>query len=94
MLGRGLRVKNMVYTSLFDSCANCPYPEKGLIFAQRLREKLAEKQIILNEINYNSMIKGELIPLSNVQFATNIFPKKKKKFATSSSYRCYFCSYD
>ena len=72
MLRRQLRVKNMIYTSLFDSCANCPYPEKGLSGALRLREKLAEKQVILNEINYNSMIKGKTISFVSINILNEI----------------------
>ncbi|XP_037043514.1 pentatricopeptide repeat-containing protein 1, mitochondrial-like [Bradysia coprophila] len=54
----GVNVTNATYTSLFNACANGPWPHDGLNKARRLREILLEKNYEPNAPNYNAMIKA------------------------------------
>ncbi|KAJ6641352.1 Pentatricopeptide repeat-containing protein 1, mitochondrial [Pseudolycoriella hygida] len=58
MKQRGLKVTGGTYTSLFNACATCPWPQDGLKKATRLREIMLEKGYEPNASNYNSMIKA------------------------------------
>lgn len=58
MKQRGLKVTGGTYTSLFNACATCPWPQDGLNKANRLREIMLEKGYDPNESNYNAMIKA------------------------------------
>lgn len=58
MKQRGLKVTGGTYTSLFNACSTCPWPQDGLNKAIRLREIMLEKGYEPNASNYNSMIKA------------------------------------
>jgi pentatricopeptide repeat domain-containing protein 1 len=58
MRQRALRVTGGTYTSLFNACANTPWPQDGLNKANRLREIMLEKGYDPNAVNYNAMIKA------------------------------------
>ncbi len=58
MKQRGLKVTGGTYTSLFNACATCPWPQDGLNKAIRLREIMLEKGYEPNAQNYNAMIKA------------------------------------
>lgn len=58
MKQRGLKVTGGTYTSLFNACAMCPWPQDGLNKANRLREIMLEKGYEPNASNYNAMIKA------------------------------------
>lgn len=58
MKQRGLKVTGGTYTSLFNACSTCPWPQDGLNKAIRLREIMLEKGYDPNESNYNAMIKA------------------------------------
>lgn len=58
MRQRGLKVTGATYTSLFNACANGPWPLDGLNKANRLREVLLEKGHEPNASTYNAMIKA------------------------------------
>lgn len=58
MKKRGLKPTNGTYTALFNACSNSPWIEDGLTRATNLRELIKEKGVILNDTNYNSMIKA------------------------------------
>ncbi|XP_063227761.1 pentatricopeptide repeat-containing protein 1, mitochondrial [Bacillus rossius redtenbacheri] len=55
---RGLHVSASVYTALFNSCANSPFPEEALKKAVHLWELIQEKGYQPNRMNYNAMIKA------------------------------------
>ncbi|XP_018322813.1 pentatricopeptide repeat-containing protein 1, mitochondrial [Agrilus planipennis] len=56
---RGLKVHPSMYTSLFNACANSPWPlSDGLTRARHLRNLIIEKMYEPNESNYNAMIKA------------------------------------
>lgn len=58
MKQRGLKVTGGTYTSLFNACSTCPWPQDGLNKANRLREIMLEKGYEPNASNYNAMIKA------------------------------------
>lgn len=58
MKKRGLKPTGGTYTALFNACANSPWIEDGLSRATKLRQLLIEKREILNDTNYNAMIKA------------------------------------
>lgn len=58
MKQRGLKVTGGTYTSLFNACSTCPWPQDGLNKARRLREIMLEKGYEPNASNYNAMIKA------------------------------------
>ncbi|KAG4067709.1 hypothetical protein HA402_005481 [Bradysia odoriphaga] len=58
MKQRGLKVTGGTYTSLFNACSTCPWPQDGLNKAIRLREIMLEKGYEPNASNYNAMIKA------------------------------------
>ncbi|GLV34789.1 uncharacterized protein CBL_09270 [Carabus blaptoides fortunei] len=58
MKKRGLKPAGGTYTALFNACANSPWIEDGLSRATKLRQLLIEKREILNDTNYNAMIKA------------------------------------
>lgn len=58
MRQRGLKVTGATYTSLFNACANSPWPLDGLNKARRVREIMLEKGFEPNVSNYNAMIKA------------------------------------
>lgn len=58
MKQRALKVTGGTYTSLFNACSTCPWPQDGLNKAKRLREIMLEKGYEPNASNYNSMIKA------------------------------------
>jgi len=75
MLKRGWDTNPSIYTSLFNACANSPLEGDGLIRAKKLRQKLIEKNIPLNQTHYNAMIKGEsLCWARHMQFYIDFFP--------------------
>lgn len=58
MKKRALKVTPSVYTGLFNSCANSPWPNDGLKRANHLRQLMFEKSYEPNASNYHAMIKG------------------------------------
>lgn len=58
MKKRGLKITGGTYTSLFNACANSPWPEDGLSRAKQLRDLMALKLYEPNLTNYNAMIKA------------------------------------
>lgn len=58
MRQRALRVTGATYTSLFNACANGPYPSDSLEKANRLREIMFEKGFEPNISNYHAMMKA------------------------------------
>ncbi|XP_039285656.1 pentatricopeptide repeat-containing protein 1, mitochondrial-like [Nilaparvata lugens] len=58
MKQRGLTPSASTYTSLFNACANCPFPNDGLKRIEHLRELCLEKGHVLNHLNYHAMIKA------------------------------------
>lgn len=58
MKKRNLKISGGIYTSLFNACANSPWPEDGLKRATQLRELMFEKHYEPNITNYNAMIKA------------------------------------
>lgn len=58
MRQRALKVTGATYTSLFNACANTPWPQVGLAKANRLREAMLEKGHEPNGTTYNAMIKA------------------------------------
>lgn len=58
MKKRNLKVTGGTYTSLFNACANSPWPKDGLRRANYLRELMLEKNYEPNITNYNVMIKA------------------------------------
>lgn len=58
MKKRGLQPTNGTYTALFNACSNSPWLEDGLSRATKLRELIHEKGVVLNDTNYNAMIKA------------------------------------
>ncbi|CAH0398664.1 unnamed protein product [Chilo suppressalis] len=58
MKRRALKPTGDTYTCLFHACANSPWPEDGLKYANALRELINQKGIELNITIYNSMIKA------------------------------------
>lgn len=60
MKKRGLQMKNSVYTSLFDACANSPWPNDGITRAAGLWELMLEKGVELNQQIAHAVIKGDV----------------------------------
>lgn len=61
MKKRGLTPKHVVFTSLFNACANSPWPfTDGLQRATKLHKQLMENGIILNNTSSHAMIKGRI----------------------------------
>ncbi|XP_076040230.1 pentatricopeptide repeat-containing protein 1, mitochondrial isoform X2 [Oratosquilla oratoria] len=59
MKKRGLEVDGVVYTGLFNACANSPWPTTdGLTRARQLYTSLAERQYLFNTTHYHVMIKA------------------------------------
>ncbi|KAK3929850.1 Pentatricopeptide repeat-containing protein 1, mitochondrial [Frankliniella fusca] len=58
MKKRGLPVKSSVYTSLFNSYANSPYPSDGLKRTRHLFSLMNEKGIHINQITCHAIIKA------------------------------------
>nr|CAD7577958.1 unnamed protein product [Timema californicum] len=58
MKKRSLHVSAAIYTALFNSCANSPFPQKALKQAAHLYELMQEKGYQPNKINYHAMIKA------------------------------------
>lgn len=59
MKKRGLTPKHVVFTSLFNACANSPWPfTDGLQRATKLHKQLMENGIILNNTSSHAMIKA------------------------------------
>ncbi|KAE8741922.1 hypothetical protein FOCC_FOCC012574 [Frankliniella occidentalis] len=58
MKRRGLPVKDSVYTSLFNSYANSPYPSDGLQRTRHLFTLLTEKGININQITCHAILKA------------------------------------
>lgn len=57
---RGLKVQDVVYTGLFNACANSPWPTTdGLQRATQLRSQLTEKGYLVNQTSSHAMIKGK-----------------------------------
>jgi len=54
----GLKPQDPTYTALFNACSNSPWPADGLSRANKLREKMAEKDYTPNIVTYNAMIKA------------------------------------
>jgi len=73
MKKRGIINKPSTYTSLFNACANSPWEkEKNIERMNRLRENMMEKGVVLNQINYHSMIKGKFILVDDCFLAFEI----------------------
>lgn len=60
MKKRGVRPNGGTYTSLFNACANCPFPGYGLQQAKHLKAFMDEKPIFIRPITYHAMIKGNI----------------------------------
>ncbi|XP_047473861.1 pentatricopeptide repeat-containing protein 1, mitochondrial-like [Penaeus chinensis] len=59
MKKRGLTPKHVVFTSLFNACANSPWPlTDGLQRATKLSKQLMENGVILNSTTSHAMIKA------------------------------------
>nr|CAD7267150.1 unnamed protein product [Timema shepardi] len=58
MKKRSLHVSAAIYTALFNSCANSPFPQEALKQAAHLYELMQEKGYQPNKINYHAMIKA------------------------------------
>nr|CAD7460767.1 unnamed protein product [Timema tahoe] len=58
MKKRSLHVSAAIYTALFNSCANSPFPQEALKQATHLYELMQEKGYQPNKINYHAMIKA------------------------------------
>ncbi|XP_041362980.1 pentatricopeptide repeat-containing protein 1, mitochondrial-like [Gigantopelta aegis] len=54
----GLKPEETVYTSLFNACANSPWPQDGLSRAHKLYNLMTEQGVDPNLINYKAMIKA------------------------------------
>jgi len=54
----GLKPEDPTYTALFNACSNSPWPDDGLDRANRLRQKMIEKEYTPNMMTYNAMIKA------------------------------------
>ena len=61
MKRRGLKVTSSIYTSLFNSFANSPYPMDGLQRTRHLLSLMNEKNILPNEINCHAILKGKFL---------------------------------
>lgn len=59
MRDNGLKITGHTYTGLFNSLANSPFSEEALARAHRLRATLQERGVLMNQIIYHSMIKGQ-----------------------------------
>jgi len=79
MKKRALKVTPSVYTGLFNSCANSPWPNDGLKRANHLRQLMFEKGYEPNASNYHAMIKG----LSTGHIISNLWT-----LTCSVSFRC------
>lgn len=58
MKKRGVRPNGGTYTSLFNACANCPFPGYGFQQAKHLKALMDEKSIFIRPITYHAMIKA------------------------------------
>ncbi|XP_054716326.1 pentatricopeptide repeat-containing protein 1, mitochondrial-like [Uloborus diversus] len=58
MTDRKMQPTPATLTGLFNSCAECPFPEYGLEKAKLLKEKIEAKNWHLTQITYHSMIKA------------------------------------
>ncbi|XP_014247871.1 pentatricopeptide repeat-containing protein 1, mitochondrial [Cimex lectularius] len=58
MKKRGVNESASTYTSLFNACANDPWPKDGLEAALHLKDLMKRKGYQINEVNANAMIKA------------------------------------
>ena len=54
----GVEPQSHTYTALFNSCANSPFPEDALQRANKLRQQLTDKGVVLHVVTYRAMIKA------------------------------------
>jgi hypothetical protein len=54
----GIEPNDHIYSALFNACANSPWPEDGLRRAKLLLEDIAVKDISLNSVTYNTIVKA------------------------------------
>lgn len=54
----GIEPNDYIYSTLFNACANSPWPEDGLRRAKLLLEDLSVKNISLNSVTYNTIVKA------------------------------------
>ena len=54
----GIEPNDHIYSALFNACANSPWPEDGLRRAKLLLEDIAVKNISLNSVTYNTIVKA------------------------------------
>lgn len=54
----GIEPNDYIYSALFNACANSPWPEDGLRRAKLLLEDLSVKNISLNSVTYNTIVKA------------------------------------
>lgn len=58
MTDRAFQPTPATLTGLFNSCAECPFPEYGLKMAKGLKQKIEQKNWLLTAVTYHSMIKA------------------------------------
>ena len=74
MKKRALEGHPVIYTGLFNACAESPWPATdGLRRAHKLRKQLQEKQYIFNQTISHAMIKGVSFSFLYFYFSKAVF---------------------